>query len=72
MLIIVLDKSGKALGSGSGFPVSADGRFITNYHVIKKAASGVAKSEQGGHFEAEGVVAADLKNDLVLLTKPVI
>jgi len=67
MLLVVSDATGKEIATGTGFLVSADGKLITNFHVIEKAASAIAKAENGGKFEVEGVLAADPKNDLVLL-----
>jgi len=67
MLLVVTDAAGKEIATGTGFLVSADGKLITNFHVIEKAASVIAKAENGGKFEVEGVLAADPKNDLVLL-----
>ncbi len=67
MLLVVSDAAGKEIATGTGFLVSADGKLITNFHVIEKAASVIAKAENGGKFEVEGVLASDPKNDLVLL-----
>ncbi|MGD0651626.1 MAG: trypsin-like peptidase domain-containing protein [Verrucomicrobiia bacterium] len=67
MLLVVSDANGKEIATGTGFLVSSDGKLITNHHVIEKAASAVAKAENGGLFPIEGVLADDPKNDLVLL-----
>jgi len=67
MLLVVSDANGKEIGTGTGFLVSSDGKLITNFHVIKKAARAVAKTEKGGLFPVEGVLASDPKNDLVVL-----
>jgi tetratricopeptide (TPR) repeat protein len=67
MLLVVSDATGKEIATGTGFLVSSDGKLITNFHVIEKAASAVAKAENGGLFPVEGVLASDPKNDLVLL-----
>ena len=67
MLLVVSDANGKEIATGTGFLVSSDGKLITNFHVIEGAASAVAKSENGGLFPVEGVLASDPKNDLVLL-----
>jgi S1-C subfamily serine protease len=65
--IVVTDKAGNDLGLGSGFIVSADGKIITNFHVIKGAHSAVAKLTNGSFFPVDGVLAADIDGDLVLL-----
>ena len=67
MLLVVSDTNGKEIATGTGFLVSSDGKLITNHHVIEGATSAVAKSENGGLFPVEGVLADDPKNDLVLL-----
>jgi trypsin-like peptidase len=67
MLLVVSDSSGKEIATGTGFFVSADGKLITNYHVIEDASSIIAKSENGGLFPVEGVLAGDPRNDLALL-----
>ena len=67
MLLVVSDANGKEIATGTGFLVSSDGKLITNFHVIEKAASAVAKAENGGLFPVEGVFASDPKYDLVLL-----
>ena len=67
MLLVVTDAAGKEIATGTGFLVSSDGKLITNHHVIEGAASAVAKSENGGLFPVEGMLADDPKNDLVLL-----
>jgi len=67
MLLVVSDANGKEIATGTGFLVSSDGKLITNHHVIEGAANAVAKSENGGLFPVEGVLADDPKNDLVLL-----
>jgi len=38
MLLVVSDANGKEIATGTGFVVSADGKLITNFHVIEKAA----------------------------------
>src|SRR5260221_9296982 len=67
MLLVISDASGAEIATGTGFLISSDGKLITNHHVIENAATAVAKSENGGLFPVEGVLADDSKNDLVLL-----
>jgi S1-C subfamily serine protease len=67
MLLVVSDSEGNEIASGTGFLVSADGKLITNRHVIENGANVVAKAENGGLFGVAGVIAKDSEHDLVLL-----
>ena len=51
--------------SGSGFLISADGEFVTNWHVVDKAASVRALLTDGRRFDAE-VIGSDKATDLAL------
>jgi S1-C subfamily serine protease/predicted TPR repeat methyltransferase len=66
-LITVLDKDGKLVKSGSGFFVSADGKLVTNAHVIEGAASANAKLENGAPYSIQGVLKPAIEKDLLLL-----
>jgi tetratricopeptide (TPR) repeat protein len=66
-LLVTYDANKREIATGSGFMVSHDGKLITNYHVIENASSAVAKSESGGFFPVEGVLAVDAANDLAVL-----
>ena len=65
-LITTADRNGNALASGTGFLVSKDGYLVTNHHVIRKAASAVAKADNGSTFHVEGILATDLERDLAI------
>lgn len=54
-----------ARSTGSGFFVTADGFFITNFHVVRDATRLVIRTAAGS-FPAE-LVAADKANDVALL-----
>ena len=66
-LITVLDKDGKLVKSGTGFFVSADGKLVTNAHVIEGAASASAKLENGATYSIRGVLRPAVDKDLLLL-----
>jgi putative serine protease PepD len=53
--------------TGSGFVVSADGKIITNEHVVDGATSVSVKLGTGGQTLDAQVVAADASKDLALL-----
>ena len=66
-LVTVLDKDGKIVKSGTGFFVSADGKLVTNAHVIEGAASANAKLENGATYSIRGVLKPAIDKDLLLL-----
>lgn len=67
VLVVVMDSAGREIRQGSGFVVSADGKIVTNYHVIEGATSAVVKLPSGAFFEVEGVLGTDVSKDLAVL-----
>lgn len=67
VLIEVSDRKFRPIGLGSGFFVSADGLLVTNHHVIVGGRHVRIRSGEDRSFLLEGVVAADVGCDLVLL-----
>jgi len=65
--ISVFDPSGQLLHAGTGFYVSDDGRFITNWHVAEGGAHAVAKSSDGKIRNVAGVLASSPALDLAVL-----
>ena len=62
--IEVYDRAGRSLGTGSGFFVDSDGTAVTNYHVIKGAASAKVKLASGNKiYSIDGVYDYNIKND---------
>lgn len=53
-------------GQGSGFIVSADGKIVTNYHVIEGGDSITVDFANGEEFEAR-VIGTDRETDLAML-----
>jgi hypothetical protein len=70
LMIRALDPHGDTLGLGTGFLVSPDGRFVTNYHVIQEAAQLVVKVLDGPEYRDVQLVAADPASDLALMQIP--
>ncbi len=66
-LVTVLDKAGKPLKLGTGFFVSADGKFVTNAHLIEGADTASAKLENGATYLIRGVLKPAVDKDLLLL-----
>jgi class 3 adenylate cyclase len=60
------DAAGKMI-TGSGFFVSADGRLVTNYHVIQGIVNAQAKLESGAIYNIDGVLASSSALDLAVL-----
>jgi hypothetical protein len=67
VLIVVSDANGKPILEGSGFLVSADGRIVTNHHVIACASSATVKLNNGAFFPVEGIISDDPGHDLALI-----
>jgi TonB family protein len=65
--ISVFDPSGQLLRTGTGFYVSNDGRFISNWHVVEGGAHAVAKSADGKIRNVTGVMASSSALDLAVL-----
>jgi hypothetical protein len=70
LMIRALDANGDTLGLGTGFLVSADGRFVTNYHVIQQAAQLRVKLLDGAGYRYVALIAADPASDLALMQIP--
>jgi len=67
VLVTVSDASGKKIGVGTGFFVSADGRVVTNFHVIRGAASATATLSDGHESKILGALVADPAQDIAIL-----
>ncbi len=58
---------GQITASGSGFIVSADGKLMTNYHVIKGSSTVKVYFEDGRVFNASKAVGYDEGRDIIVL-----
>jgi Flp pilus assembly protein TadD len=65
--IVVRDKGFRIIGQGSGFYVTADGRIITNFHVIKDAYFATVVEANGWIRAVDAVSAMDSHIDLAVL-----
>jgi len=65
--IEVKNSSGTSFASGSGFFISADGYFVTCYHVIDGAYSAAVETTDGKTYQVSGVSAYSKTNDWAVL-----
>src|SRR5262245_60696357 len=56
VLLTVTDAAGNKRGTGTGFFVSADGRIVTNHHVVDGGARVVATLWDGAEREVAGIL----------------
>ena len=67
VLVSLYDPSGQKEGSGTGFFVSADGKLVTNHHVIAEAARATVTLADGREVAVRGVLADDKEHDVAIL-----
>jgi hypothetical protein len=65
--VVIQNKQGSDVGSGSGFLVKSNGYVATNYHVIKKAHSAYVVLADKTKLMAEGVAATDDVADIAII-----
>ena len=65
--LVAEDARGHEASSGTGFFVSADGRIVTNHHVIDGTSRLVAHLQGGRKVAVAGVLARDEDSDLAVL-----
>ena len=65
--IEVADASGRVFATGSGFFISADGKLVTNHHVIQGASSATVKTTDGKVHKVLGVYDTNAALDLAVL-----
>ncbi len=65
--VVVQDRQGKTVSSGSGFLVSRGGLFATNYHVIEKAHSRHVVLADNTKLTVVGVTSLDKEADLAIV-----
>jgi S1-C subfamily serine protease len=65
--IVAMDEQGSPTELGTGFFISPDGLVVTNFHVIRSAASLAAVNNNGALFLFEKIVAEPTGVDLAIL-----
>jgi S1-C subfamily serine protease len=67
VLIETYGDDGKVSGSGSGFIVSADGRILTNFHVIAHSKRATVRLPNEDAYDTVEVLDVDKRKDIALL-----
>jgi tetratricopeptide (TPR) repeat protein len=67
VFILATSSDGKEGKQGTGFIVSADGKMVTNHHVIAGAAKFVVRSADKKEIPVKAVLADDGMHDLAIL-----
>ncbi|MBV9111084.1 MAG: trypsin-like peptidase domain-containing protein, partial [Gemmatimonadetes bacterium] len=70
LMIRAIAANGDTVGLGTGFVISPDGLFITNYHVIEEAAKLEVSLLDGPSWTQVSVVSEDPASDLALMQLP--
>src|ERR1051326_1014623 len=65
--VTAFDSTGNLLRTGSGFLISADGKFVTTAHAIEGGVNAVAKTADGGIYNVAGVLAASKQLEIAVL-----
>ena len=65
--IQIYDVNKQIIGSASGFFISADGKAVTNYHVIADAAYATATLSNGTTYDISGVYDYNQGQDVALI-----
>src|SRR6267378_242164 len=67
VLIEMYGDDGKVSGSGSGFLVSADGKVLTNFHVIAHTKKATVRLANDDAYDTVKVIDVDKRKDIALL-----
>lgn len=72
VIIEVTGSDGKLAKSGSGLLVSADGKLLTNYHVISHSKQATVRLANGDAYDIVEVIAVDKRKDIAFLKIPAV
>jgi hypothetical protein len=72
VLIEAIATDGKVIKTGSGLLVSADGKLLTNYHVISHVKRATVKLANGDAYDLVEVLAMDKRKDIAFLKIPAV
>ncbi len=66
LFVQTYDGKGKKLALGSGFFLSPEGVFVTNFHVLRGASGAEVKSGSGRTYKVAKVLAEDKRGDIMI------
>ncbi|MGA2185442.1 MAG: trypsin-like peptidase domain-containing protein [Bryobacteraceae bacterium] len=72
VIIEVTGSDGKLAKAGSGLLVSADGKLLTNYHVIAHSKQATVRLANGDAYDLVEVIAIDKRKDIAFLKIPAV
>jgi hypothetical protein len=72
VLIEAVGSDGKVASTGSGMLVSADGKLLTNYHVIAHSKQATVRLANGDAYDLVEVLAIDKRKDIAFLKIPAV
>src|SRR5450432_4169659 len=72
VIIEALGSNGKVASTGSGLLVSADGKLLTNYHVVAHSKQAIVKLANGDAYDTVEVIAIDKRRDIAFLKIPAV
>ena len=63
----IYDKSGNLKSSGSGFFLDANGKAVTNYHVVEGASSATIQTTDGLEYDVDSILGYDANKDIAII-----
>jgi hypothetical protein len=70
--IEAIGSDGKVAKTGSGLLVSADGKLLTNYHVVSHSKQATVRLANGDAYDLVEVIAVDKRKDIAYLKIPAV
>lgn len=67
VLVEFHDEKGNVTATGSGFLVSADGKILTNYHVVAHSKQATVRLANKDAYDGVGVLDIDKRKDIALI-----
>ena len=67
VLIEVYNDEGEIFKKGTGFLVSADGKILTNFHVVSNTKKATVRLSNGDAYDTVDVIDIDKRKDIALI-----